>query len=91
MLTPLQDARLLVDAYPLPPDPLLLSRLVAEELRDPSAHPSAAAAIEAGPRSAPGNLLSLAPALPSLEFPPLPGAARTSPPHLASFVLCFPP
>ncbi|EIE20321.1 hypothetical protein COCSUDRAFT_58027 [Coccomyxa subellipsoidea C-169] len=68
-----EDARLLVDAYPLPPDPLLLSRLVAEELRDPSAHPSAAAAIEAGPRSAPGNLLSLAPALPSLEFPPLPG------------------
>ncbi|KAK9903912.1 hypothetical protein WJX75_000283 [Coccomyxa subellipsoidea] len=73
VLTPLQDARLLVDAYPLPPDPLLLSRLVAQELGDSSAHATAAAAIEAEPPSAPGSLLPLAPALPSLEFPPLPG------------------
>lgn len=78
VLTPLQDARLLVDAYPLPPDPLLLSRLVAQELGDPSAHATAAAAIEAEPPSAPGSLLPLAPALPSLEFPPLPGAAHHS-------------
>lgn len=77
VLTPMQDARLLVEAYPLPPDPLLLSKLVAEELCDPCAD---CPAIEADPFSARLNLPAannllpgLAPALPSLEFPPLPG------------------
>lgn len=71
ILTPVQDARLLVDAFPQPPDPLLLSRLVAEELRDPSAQ----FALEGVPSSGPGQLRPLlAPALDSTEFPPLPGA-----------------
>lgn len=38
VLTPLQDARFLVDSYPSPVDPVLMSKLVAEELRDPSAN-----------------------------------------------------
>ena len=37
MLTPVQDARLLAEAYPSAPDPVQLSTLVAHELQDPSA------------------------------------------------------
>lgn len=37
MLTPVQDARLLVEAYPAAPDPVQLSALIAHELKDPSA------------------------------------------------------
>ena len=37
VLTPLQDARLLVDAFPCPVDPCHLSRVVALELQDPCA------------------------------------------------------
>lgn len=75
ILTPVQDARLLVDAFPQPPDPMLLSRLVVEELHDPSAQ----FAIEGVPSTVPGTLRPLlAPALDSTEFPPLPGAVRTA-------------
>ncbi|CAL8470840.1 g10382 [Coccomyxa elongata] len=77
ILTPVQDARLLVDAFPQPPDPMLLSRLVAEELHDPSAQ----FAIEGVPSTVPGNLRPLlAPALDSTEFPPLPGDFFEPPP-----------
>jgi len=37
VLTPVQDARMLAEAYPAAPDIVQLSMLVAHELRDPSA------------------------------------------------------
>lgn len=37
VLTPVQDARFLAEAYPAPPDPVQLSTMVAHELKDPSA------------------------------------------------------
>ena len=37
VLTPVQDARMLAEAYPAAPDIVQLSLLVAHELRDPSA------------------------------------------------------
>ena len=37
VLTPVQDARFLAEAYPAAPDPVQLSTMVAHELQDPSA------------------------------------------------------
>ena len=37
VLTPVQDARFLAEAYPAAPDPVQLSTMVAHELNDPSA------------------------------------------------------
>jgi hypothetical protein len=60
VLTPLQDALFLVECYPMPPDPLLISKLVAEELQDASADHVLSADALLGPSAPPGLFTSLA-------------------------------
>ena len=53
VLTPFQEARCYSLAYPHWPDALMLSRLAAEELGDPSAH---AQLLDLGPPAPPAGL-----------------------------------
>lgn len=58
----MQDAQLLVDAFPYHPDPCALAKLIAEELH----HPCASTAIDLEPHM--DSIQGLLPGLPGLDF-----------------------
>ncbi|CAK0782705.1 hypothetical protein CVIRNUC_005900 [Coccomyxa viridis] len=69
VLTPVQDARLLVEAYPAGPDPVQLSTLVAQELNDSSADRAILGLPAAGLGGLPPPGLSALSALPYVPVP----------------------
>ena len=69
VLTPVQDARLLVEAYPAGPDPVQLSTLVAQELNNSSADRAILGLPAAGLGGLPPPGLSALSALPYVPVP----------------------